>query len=135
MKTLTLSLSLGLLALAYSAAYAKGAGFRLIHVQDLVMDMQQGHPVICDANKADVRSQWGVIPGATLLSSSSSYDVTKELPADKNADLVFYCANTRCMASHGAANRAVAAGYTRVSVMADGIQGWAKAGQKTDKPQ
>lgn len=33
------------------------------------------------------------------------------------------------MASHGAARRAVAAGYTDVSVMVDGIMGWDAAGQ------
>jgi rhodanese-related sulfurtransferase len=33
------------------------------------------------------------------------------------------------MASHDAARRAAAAGYTDVSVMADGIMGWDAAGQ------
>jgi len=33
------------------------------------------------------------------------------------------------MASHGAARRAVAAGYLDVSVMVDGIKGWDEAGQ------
>lgn len=33
------------------------------------------------------------------------------------------------MASHGAARRAVAAGYTDVNVMVDGIAGWDDAGQ------
>jgi rhodanese-related sulfurtransferase len=36
------------------------------------------------------------------------------------------------MASHGAARRAVAAGYTDVSVMVDGIKGWDAAGQPHD---
>jgi rhodanese-related sulfurtransferase len=34
------------------------------------------------------------------------------------------------MASHGAARRAVAAGYRNVYVMGDGITGWKEAGQK-----
>jgi rhodanese-related sulfurtransferase len=38
------------------------------------------------------------------------------------------------MASHEAARRAVEAGYTDVSVMADGIKGWNEAGQPTAKP-
>jgi rhodanese-related sulfurtransferase len=33
------------------------------------------------------------------------------------------------MASHGAARRAVEAGYTNVSVMADGLKGWKAAGE------
>jgi len=38
------------------------------------------------------------------------------------------------MASHEAARRAVEAGYSNVSVMADGISGWAAAGEPTAKP-
>jgi len=36
------------------------------------------------------------------------------------------------MASHAAARRAVEAGYTDVSVMADGIVGWKKAGMRAE---
>jgi len=36
------------------------------------------------------------------------------------------------MASHGSARRAVAAGYTDVSVMVDGIRGWDAAGEPHD---
>ena len=39
------------------------------------------------------------------------------------------------MASHEAARRAVKAGYTDVSVMADGIAGWKAAGQPTAAAQ
>jgi len=35
------------------------------------------------------------------------------------------------MASHEAARRAVKAGYTNVTVMADGIAGWKSAGEPT----
>jgi rhodanese-related sulfurtransferase len=38
------------------------------------------------------------------------------------------------MASHEAARRAVDAGYTDVSVMADGIKGWNDAGKPTARP-
>ena len=77
------------------------------------------------------RAQTGSIPGARLL-PSYNYDIATELPPDKNADIVFYCRNTQCMASHTAANRALKAGYTDVSVMADGIEGWKNAGKPTD---
>ena len=33
------------------------------------------------------------MPGAKLLSSSDGYDLSKELPADKKAPLVFYCSS------------------------------------------
>ena len=39
------------------------------------------------------------------------------------------------MASHEAARRAVAAGYTDVSVMGDGIMGWKDAGKPVTYPE
>jgi rhodanese-related sulfurtransferase len=107
--------------------------FKLIHVKDLAAAMAdpQSGVMIYDANLPDTRTKYGVIPGAHLLPSADSFNVSSELPADKDAPLVFYCANTECMASHEAARRAVGAGYTDVSVMADGIMGWKKAGQPT----
>jgi len=86
-----------------------------------------------DANGQQTRTSQGVIPGAVLLTSSSQYDV-KELPADKNSKLVFYCASEKCGASHTAAVRAMENGYTDVAVLPVGITGWKKAGQPTAKP-
>jgi rhodanese-related sulfurtransferase len=86
-----------------------------------------------DANGPQTRAAQGVIPGAVLLTSSSQYDL-KELPADKNGKLVFYCANQMCSASHAAARRAIEAGYSDVTVLAAGISGWKSAGQPTSKP-
>ena len=34
------------------------------------------------------------VPGVRVLSSYDHYDLATELPAAKNAKLVFYCANT-----------------------------------------
>ena len=86
-----------------------------------------------DANGKETRTSQGVIPGAVLLTSSSTYAVS-ELPADKNAKLVFYCANQKCSASSAAAKRAMEAGYTNVAVLPEGIAGWKQAGQPTAKP-
>jgi rhodanese-related sulfurtransferase len=113
--------------------HAKDA-LKLIHVADLEQ-MMKSHVFIFDANGDDTRKESGMIPGAKPLTSSSQYDVAKTLPSDKAANLVFYCANEQCMASHDAAKRAMKAGYNNVSVMADGIQGWVKAGKPTQKPQ
>ncbi|HZY59963.1 MAG TPA: hypothetical protein VFE56_09380, partial [Candidatus Binataceae bacterium] len=69
------------------------AGFKVIHVTDLTaMRAKPGAKVVVyDANPPDVREEEGVIPSAHLLSSSGSYDVASELPADKSTPLVFYC--------------------------------------------
>ena len=87
--------------------------------------------VVLDANGSSTRAQFGIVPGARLLTSSSRFDVATELPANKGSTLVFYCANSECGASHSAAERAVAAGYSDVNVMPAGIAGWKQAGQAT----
>lgn len=100
---------------------------------DGVADLQKAGPVtFIDVNGENTRKKEGIVPGARLLSSSSKFDPAKELPSDKNATLVFYCANTRCSAAPTAAERASAAGYTNVHVMKVGIKGWKEAGKKTD---
>jgi rhodanese-related sulfurtransferase len=81
-----------------------------------------------DANGNATRQRMGVIPGAVLLTDAESID---QLPPDKARSLVFYCANPSCGASHLAAEKAIAAGYTHVKVLPDGIAGWVKAGKKT----
>ncbi|HUO05506.1 MAG TPA: rhodanese-like domain-containing protein [Candidatus Binataceae bacterium] len=110
--------------------------FKVIHVKDLAAMIAAKNPpvYIYDANHWSLRSSVGMIPGAHLLTSPDQYDVTGTLPPDKHAELVFYCAETRCMASHEAARRATDAGYTDVSVMADGIIGWKSAGQPIATP-
>lgn len=70
--------------------------FKLIHVNDLAGAIAdpQSDVIIYDANHPDTRAQYGIIPGAHLLPSADGFSVARELPADKNAKLVFYCANT-----------------------------------------
>jgi rhodanese-related sulfurtransferase len=86
---------------------------------------------LVDVNGAETRAKLGVVPGAVLL-SGTEFDA-KELPADKQQPLVFYCASLQCGASHKAAERAVATGWTDVAVMPEGIKGWVDAGQPTQK--
>lgn len=103
-----------------------------VTVEQLASLRSAGKAVVIDANGTDTRQQYGVIPGAVLLSHYEQYDVTKELPRDHAAKLVFYCANEKCGASHKAAARASAAGYADVSILPAGIMGWKHAGQPTD---
>lgn len=105
--------------------------FKLIHTDQLakMIEAKPGSVHIYDVNTADLRSKEGLIPGATPVTSQLD---TKVLPQDKSAKLVFYCANTQCMASHEAAKAAAKAGYKDVNVMSDGILGWKKAGKPTE---
>jgi rhodanese-related sulfurtransferase len=84
---------------------------------------------IIDVNDEETRTTKGIVPGATKLSSYDKFAMT-ELPADKNATLVFYCYNTLCPASGLAADRAIDAGYKDVRVMKAGIIGWKDAQEK-----
>jgi rhodanese-related sulfurtransferase len=127
--------SLVAIALCSVGAHAATDHFKLIHVNDLVQLQQTptAKVAIFDANTDETRKTDGMIPGAKPLTASNSYSQSV-LPTDKTTQLVFYCANTACMASHAAAARATKWGYTNVAVMADGIQGWKKSGQPTVKP-
>jgi len=133
MKNVLLVSAFVLSALSLSAS-AKDA-FKMIYVNDLatMIESHDAKLAVYDVNSPKTRKADGVIPGAKLLSSASKFDVKKEMPAQKDAKLVFYCANTECTASHSAAKRAMENGYTDVSVMADGIQGWLKAGKPASK--
>ena len=101
-----------------------------ITVDQVDRDLSAKTAQAVDANGPDTRKNMGVVPGAILLSDSKPDLDPKELPADKSKELVFYCANTHCGASHHAAEQAITAGYTNVKVMPEGIAGWVKAGKK-----
>ena len=85
--------------------------------------------VLCDANTPKTRSQYGIIPGAQLLSNYRDYDPAVELPADRGQPFVFYCHSEMCGAAAGAARKAVAAGLERVYLLPVGIVGWVAAGR------
>jgi rhodanese-related sulfurtransferase len=109
------------------------ASIQKVDVKQLV-ELQKRQAYVLDANGEKTRADEGVIPGAMLLTSATSYDVQKELPIVKEAPLVFYCFNEQCRASTIAAERAVKAGYTNVAVLPVGIKGWKAANQKTAHP-
>ena len=90
----------------------------------------KGAVFVYDNNHKD-RFEKSHIPGAKWV----KFDAVSQadLPADKEAALVFYCANEQCGASHKAAARAVVAGYTDVKVLPAGIAGWKKAGKPTQQ--
>ena len=62
------------------------------------------------------------VPGALHLDAFAYTQA--DLPADKNASLVFYCSNPMCSKAPRAAKRARAMGYENVKVMSAGINGW-----------
>ncbi len=105
-----------------------------VSVDELATMIEANQVTVVDANSEETRKKLGIIPGATLLSSYENYDLN-EIPADKSANLVYYCANTRCSASHKAAARASEAGYTNVKVLPAGVMGWKEAGREVQTVQ
>jgi hypothetical protein len=87
---------LGLLVVTAIIACGGPEPFTVLHVKDVAARLAApgARPTLVDANGADFRTQEGIIPGAILLSSYKTYDAAKELPAAKDAPLVFYCAST-----------------------------------------
>lgn len=98
---------------------------------ETMMQKEKDNVVIFDANNEKTRQKEGIIPGAKILPKVTDYDIAL-LPTTKSTNLIFYCANTMCTASHDAAKVAIKAGYTNVRVLAPGIQGWKEAGKSTE---
>src|SRR5271154_2180410 len=70
------------------------------------------------------------VPGALNLDPAEYSD--SDLPADKEASLVFYCSNPMCRKAPNAARRAKKMGYSDVKVMSAGISGWLDAKLPTE---
>jgi rhodanese-related sulfurtransferase len=104
--------------------------FSQISVDDVSTAMTTpGSVAIFDANSQETYAQHHV-PTATWV----DYDAVRaeQLPTDRATQLVFYCANEQCEASHVAAESAIDMGYTSVAVMPAGIEGWVAAGKPVE---
>lgn len=68
--------------------------FKVIHVADLkaLLDKRGDNVHVFDANIDVTRERFGVIPGATLLTSDQNYPLSV-LPPNRHATLIFYCAD------------------------------------------
>ncbi|MCG9728433.1 rhodanese-like domain-containing protein [Shewanella sp. Isolate13] len=83
-----------------------------------------------DVNTLELWAE-GFIPGAVYFNVKNWKDL---LPKNKDALMVFYCANRLCNASEIAARHVMKLGYTNVLQMPDGIYGWRLANRVTEKP-
>jgi len=100
-----------------------------VSIDEFAASIASGACTPVDANGEPTRKKFGVIPGAVLLTDYETYTAA-ELPSDKSKQLVFYCANEQCGASHKAAQKAIVAGYTNVRVLPAGVLGWKNAGKQ-----
>ncbi|MGI2260444.1 rhodanese-like domain-containing protein [Shewanella sp. GXUN23E] len=83
-----------------------------------------------DVNTLEIWAQ-GYIPGAIFFNVRNWREL---LPKNKDAVMVFYCANRLCTSSAVAAREVMKQGYTGVRQMPDGIYGWRLSGRVTEKP-
>jgi rhodanese-related sulfurtransferase len=133
MKSFTKSILFFVIAITLASTLSACASGRasdvpVATVQQLV-GAKSANVAIIDVNDDETRATKGIVPGAIKLSSYDKFSMN-ELPADKNATLVFYCYNSLCPASGLAADRAIDAGYKDVRVMKAGIIGWNDAAKK-----
>lgn len=128
-KTLLLTILAAACSKSDAPAKQDEAKLPMLTVDQVDKDLAANAQAV-DANGDDTRKKMGVVPGAILLKGD---DAVAQLPNDKSKELVFYCANTHCGASHEAAHKAVLAGWTNVKVMPEGIAGWVAAGKKVQQ--
>lgn len=83
--------------------------------------------LVIDARPKKTKYDKGHIPGAVSIPDSQFDKMKGLLPADKNAELVFYCGGLHCALSHKSAFKAASMGYKNIKVYADGFPGWKKA--------
>jgi len=99
-------------------------GLKSISPADLHARMDKGPVPVFDVNS---RQSWlkARVPGARNVDPVSYAE--SDLPADKEALVVFYCSNPMCRKAPNAARRAKKLGYGNVHVMSAGITGWESA--------
>jgi rhodanese-related sulfurtransferase len=124
-----LKLKVGCLLVAAALA-AHAEAFGTLSVEQVEQGIADKSLFVFDNNSPEQYAQ-GHVPTAKWI---KFYDVNaSDLPADRAARLVFYCANEQCLASHAGAKAAVKLGYTNVFVMPSGIMGWERAGKRIEK--
>jgi rhodanese-related sulfurtransferase len=113
-------------------------GLKSISCGEVMALLQQEQITVIDVND---RTRWlaARVPSARNLDPAAF--VANELPADKNATLIFYCSGYLCRKAPNAARRAKAFGYKNVHVMSAGISGWlgaalpVESGAERDDPE
>jgi len=99
-------------------------GLKTIAPKELLRLIGESQVATFDLN---TRQSWltARVPGARNLDPLAW--TSNDLPADKNAALVFYCSNPLCAKAPNAARRASSMGHYDVRVLSAGIRGWLAA--------
>jgi len=90
-----------------------------------LMDEKAAYMLIDSRPKRTVDKE-GIIPTAVHISDSEFDKHTDKLPADKAAELIFYCGGLECVLSPSSAAKARKLGFTNVKTYALGHPDWVK---------
>jgi rhodanese-related sulfurtransferase len=93
-------------------------------VQQYAKVPMAGDVMIIDARPKRAKYDKGHIPMAVSIPDSQFDKMTDQLPADKDALLIYYCGGPKCKLSHKSAAKAEALGYQNVKVFEAGFPGW-----------
>lgn len=85
--------------------------------------------LIVDARPA-LKYNAGTVPGAMSIPFPQFEAMQGLLPADKNAEVIFFCGGFKCNLSHKSAKAAQALGYTNVKTFAAGWPDWKNASKR-----
>lgn len=98
--------------------------------QEVQAKLGKPNVFVFDNNTQEIFAE-GHVPNAKWVKPSEIK--ATDLPQDKTATLIFYCANEHCSACHDGAGKALSLGYKNVFIMPAGIQGWKKAALPVQK--
>ncbi len=85
--------------------------------------------LIIDARPA-LKYSAGTVPGALSIPFPQFESMAGLLPADKNAEIIYFCGGFKCDLSHKSATAAQALGYTNVKTFAAGWPAWKSASKR-----
>jgi rhodanese-related sulfurtransferase len=127
-----------LLCLAAFLAFSCAAGGLLAPIPDVTADQLHGMiarkaPVVLVDTRSEYEYRKDHLPGAILIPPYRFNDLNTLLPADKGAELVFYCRGVGCEQSKEAAAAASKLGYVHVSTFTGGYPAWKAKGYSLDR--
>jgi rhodanese-related sulfurtransferase len=100
----------------------------IISRDDLKAALESGTPVALLEALPEKYYRHGHLPGARSFPHDRAHELGAELPSEKNAAIVVYCASATCLNSHQVARTLTELGYTDVRVYVEGKADWQAAG-------
>lgn len=111
--------------LRFTLEYARSWQIPTLRAADLKERLARPDVFVLDANRLTLWES-GHVPQAAFVGQEDL--PVDRLPADRDAELVFYCRDTMCLTAYLSAAKARTLGYPNTFVMEGGRQAWAESG-------